>query len=130
MPLVKSMYPDHPPWAGQNYHDFVMNRPEVRNFPNFTLYIDGITGERRTLHEYFEAIADGATALGTNESLGGLGLSVEAGHFVGILSENCMVRPIYSVSDHVYSMCCKRISLSSFFRCLRLLFQWRSFLLF
>ncbi|KAI0319157.1 hypothetical protein OF83DRAFT_1111778 [Amylostereum chailletii] len=94
MPRVKSMYPDVPPWPGANYHDIVMNRPELREYPNYTLHIDGITGERRRLREYIERVADGATALGTEIEAGGLGLRAEDGHFVGILSENCLDYPV------------------------------------
>ncbi|KAI0036570.1 hypothetical protein K488DRAFT_82010 [Vararia minispora EC-137] len=92
MPLITPPYSDIPTWTGDNYHDIALNGPAVTSSPDYTLHIDGVTGERRKLHEFLERVADGATALGAPEEVGGLGLKVNDG-FVGIMSENCLDYP-------------------------------------
>lgn len=57
---------------------------------DFTLHIDAVTGGKRTLYGLRQEVYEGATALAAPESAGGLGLSAEAGHMVGIFSHNCL----------------------------------------
>lgn len=91
MPLITSVYEDIPPWTGQNYHDIALGGPTVSSTTDYTLQIDGITGKKRTLRQFLDRIADGATALAAPRGIGGLGLKPSDG-FVGIMSENCLVR--------------------------------------
>jgi acyl-CoA synthetase (AMP-forming)/AMP-acid ligase II len=64
----------------------------MREWNDYTLFIDAATGRKMNYREFYERIMDGATALGSPISEQGLGLSGEDGEIVGILSENCMVR--------------------------------------
>ena len=90
MPL-KSLYPDIPQLPVGNAHDIILRRPDQAGWPNFTLHVDASTGRMQTYHGFLERVYDGATALGTDVSQGGLGLRAEDGEIIGILSENCMV---------------------------------------
>jgi hypothetical protein len=88
---LRSMYPPVPPLKDGNVHNIILRRPDQAAWPDFTLHIDTSTGRKQTYHEFMERVYDGATALGTPVSEGGLGLRAEDGEIVGILSENCMV---------------------------------------
>ncbi|EGN93819.1 hypothetical protein SERLA73DRAFT_144812, partial [Serpula lacrymans var. lacrymans S7.3] len=65
-------------------------RPDQKDWPNYTAYINAATGQRRTIKEFVERIRDGATALGADSQQGGLGLHPDNGEIIGILSENCV----------------------------------------
>lgn len=89
MMLHKSLYPNIPSIPPQNFHHLLFHRPDQKQWDlNFTLYIDAVTGEKRSYREFYEFVIDGATALGSPVSEHGLGLD---GEIVGILSENCTV---------------------------------------
>ncbi|KAG2125809.1 hypothetical protein DEU56DRAFT_974020 [Suillus clintonianus] len=79
----KSLFPDLPKIPESNVHHFLLGRPEQRNWPDYTLFVNVATGQRVSFREFVERVRDGATALG------GLGLCPENGELVGILSENC-----------------------------------------
>jgi hypothetical protein len=55
------------------------------------LYIDAETDKRKTFKEFLDDVHVGATALSTSLSNGGLELSMEEGHVVGIVGRNSMV---------------------------------------
>ncbi|KAG1882793.1 hypothetical protein F4604DRAFT_1678286 [Suillus subluteus] len=85
----KSLFPDLPKVPESNVHHLLFNRPDQREWPDYTLFVNIATGQRRSFREFVERVRDGATALGADVSQGGLGLRPETGDFVGILSENC-----------------------------------------
>ncbi|TFY65785.1 hypothetical protein EVG20_g5303 [Dentipellis fragilis] len=87
---VKSLYPDIPAYPGVNFHDFIFERPAAKAQKDYTVFIDGLTGEKRTFRAIQERVADAATALGAEDGLG-----LRSGDaMVGILSENSMEFPI------------------------------------
>ncbi|KAG1854468.1 hypothetical protein DFJ58DRAFT_683981 [Suillus subalutaceus] len=85
----KSLFPDLPKVPESNVHHLLFNRPDQREWPDYTLFVNVATGQRRSFREFVERVRDGATALGADVSQGGLGLRPENGDLVGILSENC-----------------------------------------
>jgi hypothetical protein len=100
---LKSMYPDVPNVPAQNIHDIVFQRADQKDWENYTLHIDAATGRKRTYHEFYERVMDGATALGSPISVKGLGLQGDSGghlETVGILGENSMVRSSCFVRCH------------------------------
>lgn len=88
---LKSSYPDIPPYAETNCHHILLDRPEQRNWPDYPLHIDAITGRKRTFREFLQRVKDAATVFGSEVSRGGLGMKAEDREIVGILSENCLV---------------------------------------
>ncbi|KAG1855347.1 hypothetical protein DFJ58DRAFT_906090 [Suillus subalutaceus] len=85
----KSLFPDLPKVPESNVHHLLFNRPDQREWPDYTLFVNVATGQRRSFREFVERVRDGATALGADVTQGGLGLRPEDGELVGILSENC-----------------------------------------
>lgn len=88
---LKSKYPPPPPVPDANAHYAMFGEPDRAQPADFTVNIDAPTGRKRSYYELKQAIKEGATALAAPESEGGLGLSAEAGHMVGLYSHNCMV---------------------------------------
>ena len=93
MPHIKSLFRS-PPLSTPtiNYYDWLLGRPELKSWPDFTLHIDAVTGERRQARDVLERFEHAATALAASPRDGGLGL-VAGKHVVGILSQNCLVCP-------------------------------------
>ncbi|KAF9451831.1 acetyl-CoA synthetase-like protein [Macrolepiota fuliginosa MF-IS2] len=87
---LQSPYPDPPTLPELNSHHIILKRPDQAEWPDYTLHIDAITGERRKYKEFVKRVDDLATALGAPLSQGGLGLKAEDGEIIGIVSENCM----------------------------------------
>lgn len=87
----KSLFPDLPNVPESNVHHLLLNRPDQQEWPDYTLFVDAATGQRRSFRKFVERVRDGATALGADVTQGGLGLRPENGEIVGILSENCLV---------------------------------------
>ncbi|KAG2147414.1 uncharacterized protein EDB93DRAFT_1250560 [Suillus bovinus] len=85
----KSLFPDLPKVPESNVHHLLLNRPDQREWSDYTLFVNVATGQRRSFREFVERVRDGATALGADVTQGGLGLCPENGDLVGILSENC-----------------------------------------
>ncbi|KAI0260236.1 acetyl-CoA synthetase-like protein [Gloeopeniophorella convolvens] len=95
MPYLKSLYPSPPlSTPTQNYHDFIVNRDELKQYPDYTVHIDAVTGERRRLRAVLERIGQAATALSSSKDVGGLGIRAGQSDIVGILSENSLEYPI------------------------------------
>jgi hypothetical protein len=96
----KSLFPDLPEVVESNVHNLILNRPDQREWPDYTLFVNVATGQRRSFKQFVERVRDGATALGADVALGGLGLRPENGELVGILSDNCPVGciPIFLLS--------------------------------
>ncbi|TFY71706.1 hypothetical protein EVG20_g1298 [Dentipellis fragilis] len=90
MPHLKSLYPPIPQVEIPNYFEWLVNLDVVKNSPNITLYIDGLTGEKRQLREVLDRVAICATALSIPSAEGGLGLTERPEEIVGIFSENVM----------------------------------------
>src|ERR1700722_17910790 len=88
---VRSIYPPVPPLEDKNAHYTILRRPDQAEWPNYTLYIDIVTGKKLMFYEFLERIHHGATYLGTPLSGGGLGINPDNGDIVGILSDNCIV---------------------------------------
>lgn len=96
MPHIKTLFRS-PPLSTPtiNYYDWLLGRPELDSWPDFTLHIDAVTGERRQARAVLERFEQTATALAMSTRDGGHGLvSGRQGVLVGILSENCLVRAI------------------------------------
>ncbi|KAG1732677.1 uncharacterized protein EDB91DRAFT_1084707 [Suillus paluster] len=85
----KSLFPDLPKVPESNVHHLLFNRPDQKEWPDYTLFVNAATGQQRSFREFIERVRDGATALGADVAHGGLGLRPENGELVGILSENC-----------------------------------------
>ncbi|KAH9166084.1 hypothetical protein EDB89DRAFT_252277 [Lactarius sanguifluus] len=77
-----------------NYYDWFLGRPELNSWPNYTIHIDSVTGERRRLRFVLDRLEQAATALVSSPSDGGLGLTAGQSEIVGILSENCLEYPV------------------------------------
>ncbi|KAG1882796.1 hypothetical protein F4604DRAFT_353071 [Suillus subluteus] len=86
----KSMFPDLPVVPEANVHHLLFNRPDQQAWPDYTLYVNATTGKRWSFRQFVERVRDGATALGADIEQGGLGISLEKGEIVGILSENSL----------------------------------------
>ncbi|KAG2147416.1 uncharacterized protein EDB93DRAFT_1104094 [Suillus bovinus] len=86
----KSLFPDLPKVSESNVHHLLLDRPDQRDWPDFTLFVNVATGQRRSFREFVNRVHDGAAALGADMTQGGLGLRPEKGDLVGILSENCL----------------------------------------
>ncbi len=92
MPYIKSLFPSLPSSTPTvNYYDWLLGRSALKSWPDFTLHIDAVTGERRQFRDVLERFEHTATALAASPRDGGLGL-VAGKQVVGILSENCLVR--------------------------------------
>ncbi|KAI0345746.1 amp dependent CoA ligase [Trametopsis cervina] len=89
MVYFSSRFPKPPPVPNANIHELMFNVP-TPSVPDYTLHVDVITGRKRTFYEFKEVIRDGATALASPISDGGLGLSAHNNDIVGIYSHNCM----------------------------------------
>lgn len=94
MKIHRSLYPPIDVDLNDNVHNHLFNRPEQKLWPNYTAYIDYDTQERRSYYQFLERTHDAVTGMGTDVSLGGLGLGAEGPEMVGILSENCMDWPV------------------------------------
>ena len=91
MPFVKSLHSPIPAGPAVNYYDFLFRRPELRSWPDYTLFVDAATGRRRRFRETLAHIEDCATALTLAAEEGGLDMEPGSNEVVGILSENCVV---------------------------------------
>lgn len=93
MPHIKTLFRSLPlSTPTTNYYDWLLGRPELESWSNFTLHIDAVTGERRQARAVLERFEQAATALSLSPRDGGLGLVSGRRGVVGILSENCLVR--------------------------------------
>ncbi|KAK1223934.1 hypothetical protein PQX77_013173 [Marasmius sp. AFHP31] len=91
-----------------NAFNVMLNRPNQAEWKDFTLYVDGVTGEEVKWSEYRKRLEVVTTALGAPVPQGGLGLGVEGisdvrddgtvrtpvKEMVGIMSENCIDYPV------------------------------------
>jgi acyl-CoA synthetase (AMP-forming)/AMP-acid ligase II len=96
MPHVKNLF-EHPlplTTPTVNYYDWFLGRPVLDSWPDYTLHIDSVTGERRRLRFVLDRLEHAATALVSSPSDGGLGLTAGQSGIVGILSENCLEYPV------------------------------------
>ncbi|TFY71710.1 hypothetical protein EVG20_g1296 [Dentipellis fragilis] len=93
MPYVKSLYPpiSEPPVF--NFYEWLTGFDAVNNPPDFTLFIDGLTGEKRGKREFFDRAAHCATAFAAPSDDGGLEITKRPGEMVGIFSENSLEYP-------------------------------------
>ena len=95
MPHVKDLFQSSLPLTTPtvNYYAWFLGRPELKSWPNYTLHIDPVTGERRRLRFVLDRLEHTATALVSSPSDGGFGfVAGQQSGIVGILSENCLVR--------------------------------------
>lgn len=88
--IVKSPFASVPPLPEVNVHDFLFTLPGRTPVNDFVRHIDGLTGQTISRNEFLERVRDGATALSSSESAGGLGIAPE-GEMVGIFSHNALV---------------------------------------
>jgi hypothetical protein len=87
----KSLYPPPPQISPQNVHNVFFNRPEQADWPDYPLQVNALTGATRSIRQFLELVRDGATAIGSDIKLGGLGIRAENSELVGVLSDNSMV---------------------------------------
>lgn len=100
MPHIKSLFRSLPlSTPTTNYYDWLLGNPALKSWPDFTLHIDAVTGERRQVRDVLERFEHAATALAASPTDGGLGL-VAGEQVVGILSQNCLVRPKIPFRGH------------------------------
>ena len=71
----------------------LLDRPDQKEWPDYTVHIDAITGVTRSFKQFRDRVSLAATALGVPN---GLGLSPERNDMVGILSDNCLVSHSYT----------------------------------
>ena len=89
---LKPLFPDPPVAPETNVHYMLFKRPDQASWPaNFTAFIDPVQRQKLTYKDFLERVYDGATALGSPVTSGGLGLEGGVGEIVGILSENVLV---------------------------------------
>ncbi|PBL03846.1 acetyl-CoA synthetase-like protein [Armillaria gallica] len=86
--LVQSPFPEPPSLTDANAYNVLLNRPDQREWKDYTLHIDAVTGRKRSFYEFRERVQDAAAALGGPVTEGCLGLSAEEDEMVGIISEN------------------------------------------
>ncbi|KAI0297734.1 hypothetical protein BC826DRAFT_907561 [Russula brevipes] len=95
MPHVKTLFRSLPLSTPTiNYYDWLLGRPEVEAWPDFTIHIDAVTGVRRNFRAVLERFEHAATALAYSPRDGGLGLTAGQREVVGILSDNCLEYPV------------------------------------
>jgi hypothetical protein len=92
MPYLKSLYRSLPLSTRTiNYYDWLLGRPELKAWPNYTVHIDAVTGDHRRFHAVLDRLEQAATVLASSPDDGGLGFAAGRPGIVGILSENCLV---------------------------------------
>lgn len=79
-----------------NCYDWLLGCPELKEWTDFTLHIDEMTGEERNACAVLACIEHAATALTMSPRYGGPSLVPGQRGIVGILSDNCLVRPTES----------------------------------
>ena len=90
--ILESPYPSIPePSSFQNYYSWILERPEVGQWPNYLAYIEGGTGKSYRLRHFIQRVEDLAGALAGPEARGGINLQMDTSEMVGILSENNIV---------------------------------------
>ncbi|KAG1722895.1 hypothetical protein EDB19DRAFT_1859208 [Suillus lakei] len=85
----RSFFPEMPKVPESNVHHLLFNRPDQREWPDYTLFVNAATSQRLSFREFVDRVRDGATAMAADVTQGGLSLRPENGEIVGILSENC-----------------------------------------
>ncbi|KAA1476773.1 acetyl-CoA synthetase-like protein [Dentipellis sp. KUC8613] len=93
MPQLKSLYPTIPHVQATNFYDFLFGLPAVKDLSDFTLYIDGLTGETRRFRAFVDRVSECSSALASSEVSGGLDIKFGRQELVGIFSENCLEYP-------------------------------------
>ncbi|KAI0309886.1 acetyl-CoA synthetase-like protein [Amylostereum chailletii] len=86
--IFQSPYGPVPDIPTVNYYTWLLERPDVAQWPDYVAYVDGPTGRARRLREFLARVESLAAALAAPASKGGLDLRGDAGEMVGILSEN------------------------------------------
>ncbi|OAX32197.1 hypothetical protein K503DRAFT_870277 [Rhizopogon vinicolor AM-OR11-026] len=97
----KSFFPDPPKVPESNVHHLLLNRPDQQEWPDYTLFVNVATGQRRSFKEFVERVRDGATVLGADVAQGGLGLCPDKGDFV-MLSHGNITHALLALT--VYGM--------------------------
>ncbi|KAH0826137.1 hypothetical protein J3R83DRAFT_5550 [Lanmaoa asiatica] len=86
----KSLFPPLPQVPPQNAHNIFFKRPDQADWPDYPLHVNALTGATRSFRQFLEIVRDGATAMGSDVKLGGLGIRAKNDELVGLLSENSM----------------------------------------
>lgn len=71
---IRSPYPDPPPLPEVNAHYIFYKRPDQAEWPNYTMHVNPITGERKMFKDHLREIEDLSTALAAPLSEGGMAL--------------------------------------------------------
>ncbi|TDL17760.1 acetyl-CoA synthetase-like protein [Rickenella mellea] len=85
---IQSPFPPLPPVPQTNLFNVLLRRPDQAQWPDHTMYADGLTGRKVSFLQHVDRALDAATALSTPEAEGGVGIT--DGELVGIFSENCL----------------------------------------
>lgn len=99
--IYKSLYPPLPPLPTPNHYDFLLNRPDQASWPDYTVYIDGITGERVRFSAFKARVDAAALALVAQTSRSGFAIFPGANERIGVLCENCIVCISPSKTVHI-----------------------------
>ncbi|KAG7092990.1 putative NRPS-like protein biosynthetic cluster [Marasmius oreades] len=94
---IKSPYPpppDLPPNEPLNVFNVMFNRPDQKEWTDFTLYVDSTTGKKLKYSAYRKRMEYVTTALGAPISKGGLGLGIEGGTDLETRDDGTLVRPV------------------------------------
>ncbi|KAF5332375.1 hypothetical protein D9758_016950 [Tetrapyrgos nigripes] len=88
--IVTSPFPPPPPLQDINFHHLHFNRPDQKQWPDYTFLIDASTGKKLYHRQFKEDVMDAMTALGSPSAKAGLGLTGQGpDEIVGIMSDNC-----------------------------------------
>jgi hypothetical protein len=89
MVYVKTYFPHFPDFSRDtNAWSFFLNHPLglPAPLPDHVMFIDGLTGVKRTRYEFIERVEAAGAALTTSRGVG-----LQPTDMVAVLSENCMV---------------------------------------
>lgn len=92
MRIYKSLYPPVPLLPTPNHYDFLLHRPDQEAWPDYTVYINGLTGERMRFSAFKTRVDAAAVAIVAQANRGGLAILPGADERIGVLCENCIVR--------------------------------------
>lgn len=95
--VFRSLLPSIPPLPFPNAHHFFLNRPDQAEWDDFLLHVDAITGKTRKWNEFKDRVKRAASAFGNPD----LFPRERPDEIIGILSENCVVSRLSSVSLRV-----------------------------
>ncbi|KZV73185.1 acetyl-CoA synthetase-like protein, partial [Peniophora sp. CONT] len=88
--IYKSLYPPVPSLPTPNHYDFLLHRPDQDAWPDYTVYINGLTGDRMRFSAFKARVDAAAVAIIARANRGGLSILPGADERIGVLCENCI----------------------------------------